>query len=850
MNLSDPRQKAALDAAVSLIHKTAASVADRVSDLLGTLSISATKTSERDALLAAQFDMRRSMAAFHLAFRDTLRDCITKDLAPRADGRRRLEATDWQSLSLVDDNEVEQKLYADRIAAQIAQECEWEQAEVSSHMAALLNTVRRDEDRNPLRPASIGLAAYRAIEAATPQPEARKVLAREMGLALAKAMKPCYADILRDLQARGVKSAGLNVRAGDGPGYHLPGGVNSGYATLQHSDYRSTGGFAPSSGFGAQDPAVPAFPRGPGLAGLAQAGSGSGAGTVSRAELGARAASAQSHADVQLMALLRRLNSLASRPGELDPPATGGSGRSSFHSTGRPGLAGMTPDSRFPRGSGGGGGGLYNDKLTGLMAVNLIRAHREELMQASSGKLDHMVIDVVGSLFDQILSDPRVPPQMARQIARLQLPVLRVAMHDSTFFSSRRHPVRRFVNRIASAACAFDDFNDGPGKELLDRVRQLVQEIVEGDFDQIEIYTAKLADLEQFIADQTQGQIQQTPAAATLESKESELRIQQRYMLQLAMALKPMSLPPYLRDFVSQVWSQALVLAIRRDGASSDRYARFKRAGRDLVMSVQPKGSPVLRKKFLMQLPQLMKDLNEGLALIGWPEAAQKAFFAQLLPAHAESLKAPPLSELDHNLLAKQIEGVFNTTVPGVESLSVADVVPEVDSEVIERRFTPEEARQVGLVEESAVDWSGSVDIEIDSTESGDTQPDALHGGDDSLPSDLGLDINLDLTPSDPPEPSRGPQLMDHIKLGFAYQMQLKDEWQKVRLTYVSPGRSFFVFSRGKKHQETISMTARMLARMCETGRMRAFENAYLIERATARARKQLAALKAAPTKH
>lgn len=851
MNLSDPRQKAAIDAAVSLINKTAASVADRVSDLLGTLSLSATKTAERDALLAAQFDLRRNMAAFHLTFRDTLRDSISKDLSPRPDGRRRLEATDWQSLSLVDDNEVEQKLYADRIAAQVLQECEWEQSEVASHMAALLNSIRREEDRNPLRPASVGLATYRAIEAATSQSEPRKLLAREMGLALAKAMKPCYADILRDLQARGIKSAGLSVRAGDGPGFHLP-GVNSGYATLQHSEYRSTGGFAPSSGFGPQEAPAPAYARGPGLAGLPPVTASSAAGSLSRTDHdhGLRGAPRQSSADMQLMALLRRLNTLASRPGELDPPQAANSARGSFHSTGRPGLAGITPDSRYPRGMASGGGSLYGDKLTGLMAVNLIRAHREELMQASSGKLDHMVIDVVGSLFDQILSDPRVPPQMARQIARLQLPVLRVAMHDSGFFSSRRHPVRRFVNRIASAACAFDDFSDGPGKELLDRVRQLVQEIVEGDFDQIEIYTAKLADLEQFIADQTQGQIQQTPAAATLESKESELRIQQRYMLQLATALKPMSLPPYLRDFVSQVWSQALVLAIRRDGASSDRYARFKRAGRDLVMSVQPKGSPVLRKKFLMQLPQLMKDLNEGLALIGWPEAAQKAFFAQLLPAHAESLKAAPLSELDHNLLAKQIEGVFNTTVPGVESLSVADVVPEVDSEVIERRFTPEEAKQVGLVEESAVDWSGSVDIEIDNTEAGDTQPDALQGGDDSLPSDLGLDINLDLTPSDPPEPSRGPQLMDHIKLGFAYQMQLKDEWQKVRLTYVSPGRSFFVFSRGKKHQETISMTARMLARMCETGRMRAFENAYLIERATARARKQLAALKAAPTKH
>ncbi len=853
MNPTDPRQKAAIDAAVSLINKTAASVADRVSDLLGTLSISATKTADRDALLAAQFDLRRNMAAFHMAFRDQLRESIARDLTPRADGRRRLEATDWQSLSLVDDNEVEQKLYADRIAAQILQECEWEQSEVAGHLASLLNTIRRDEDRNPLRPATIGLAAYRAIEAVTPEAEPRKLLAREMGVALAKAMKPCYADILHDLQARGVKSAGLNVRAADGPGFHLP-GVNSGYATLQHSEYRSTGGFAASSGFGAADlPPPPA--RGPGLAGLPAAGAGaaSGSGTLSRAELGSRVSAAHSQADVQLMALLRRLNSLASRPGELDPPASGL--RSNFSSTGRPALSGLGSDSRSSRGGllGASAGGGFGDRLTGLMAVNLIRAHREELVQASSGKLDHMVIDVVGSLFDQILSDPRVPPQMARQIARLQLPVLRVAMNDSTFFSSRRHPVRRFVNRIASLACAYDDFIEGPGKELLDRVRQLVQEIVEGDFDQIELYTDKLADLEQFIAGQTQAQIQQTPAAATLESKESELRVQQRYMLQLSAALKPLSLPPYLREFVAQVWSQALVLAMRRDGATSERYARYKRAGRDLIMSVQPKGSPVLRKKFLMQLPQLMKDLNEGLALIGWPEPAQKAFFAQLLPAHAESLKAPPLSELDHNLMAKQVEGVFNTTIPGAESLSVADTVPEVESEVIEKRFTPEEARQVGLIEENAVDWSGTVDIELeagDTGDAGDTQPDGLHEAGDSLPSDLGLDINLDLSPTDPPEPSRGPQLMEHIKLGFAYQMHLKDEWQKVRLTYVSPGRSFFVFSRGKKHQETISMTARMLARMCETGRMRAFENAYLIERATARARKQLAALKAAPTQH
>jgi len=253
----------------------------------------------------------------------------------------------------------------------------------------------------------------------------------------------------------------------------------------------------------------------------------------------------------------------------------------------------------------------------------------------------------------------------------------------------------------------------------------------------------------------------------------------------------------------------------------------------------------MLRKRFLMQLPTLMKDLNEGMKLIGWPDAAQKGFFGKLLPSHAESLKAPPLSELDHNLLAKQLEGIFNVPVPRADQLSHAEPV-ELESKEIEQRFSPEEAQRVGLVEESAVDWSGEVDIDLSADLAQDAQDST-----DSAPVDLGIDINLDLVAADPAEPSHGPRLIDHIRLGFAYQMLLKDQWQKVRLSYVSPGRSFFVFTRGRKHQETISLTARMLARMCETNRMRAVEHAYLMERATARARKQLAALKiGAPAQH
>ncbi|HUG22144.1 DUF1631 family protein [Piscinibacter sp.] len=855
MNPTEPRLPTALEAALGHVKATTFAVAERVASGLGAQATSTTRIGERDLLLATQIDLRRKMNTFHMSFTKELTDKVQDEAAPRTGQRRKLAATDWQSLTLVEDHEVEERMFSERIGQQISHACEWELREMAAYMGTVLKIGRADEERNPFRADVLGMALFRAIEAVTGDSDGRKLLAREFGQAMASAMPACYAAIVSDLQQRNIQPVGLAVKTVDGPGHT----ANSGYASMRDdlpssrtqpgSDFASGHGVSGMSatsrgGMPTQPSTYPTsgYSTGP----TSSAGSGYASGSAGfGAPQGGGSGRMSAEADAQLMTLLRRLTFLASRPGALDitlPTQPGGVGGPSG---GRAGIGLHGAIGALAADAGGAASNFTAEGLTGLMAVNLIRAHRDELMQASSGKLDHMVIDVVGSLFDQILSDPKVPPQMARQIARLQLPVLRVALVDSNFFSSRRHPVRRFVNRIASLACAFDDFDDGPGKSFLNRVKELVQEIVEGDFDQVELYSAKLSELESFISDQTEGAAKTSGAAAVLETKESELRVQQRYMLQLSSALGGIGMPEYLRDFVAQVWSQALVQAVRRHGVDSDLAKRFRLVGRDVVMSVQPKGSPVMRKRFLMQLPTLMKDLNEGMKLIGWPDAAQKAFFGQLLPSHAESLKAAPMTELEHNLLAKQLEGIFNSHIPGTHEFSQAEPVG-LESKEIEQRFTPDEAQQVGLIEESAVDWSGEIDIDLSGelAQAGDTGSGDAGDAGDTMPSDLGIDINLDLVAADPAEPSHGPRLMDHIRVGFAYQMLLKDQWQKVRLNYVSPGRNFFVFTRGRKHQETISLTSRMLARMCESNRLRAVEHAYLMERATARARRQLAALK------
>jgi hypothetical protein len=287
-----------------------------------------------------------------------------------------------------------------------------------------------------------------------------------------------------------------------------------------------------------------------------------------------------------------------------------------------------------------------------------------------------------------------------------------------------------------------------------------------------------------------------------------------------------------VRDFLAQIWSQVQVMASARDGAQSPFAQRMKKAGHDLASSVQPKGSPQLRKAFLLKLPQLMKDLNEGLGLIQWSEEAKQTFFSQLLPAHAECLKMAPQHDLTVRMQEQRLNKVEQIAIPSREE-AANDPLPESLNDIksppiltVVSALSQAEIQEAGFLPEAAVLAEGPLDIDLDAAGTVD-------------PSLSEVDINLD----SPPPPTAGIQLVHHIHTGTAYQMMMQGQWKKVRLTWISEGRNFFIFNHGHTHKQTISLTARTLAKMCDNGRFKAFEQSELIERATVRARRQLAAL-------
>jgi hypothetical protein len=879
----DSRITAAIEAAQALIRGTAATaVGEAATQLLDSMRSAATYR-ERSKLAATQTHLLQTGDALLAAFAAALREKVEADLGDKSQrGSGSGGPTDWQAVSLVDESQIDERLSFERIGQFISHESEDELRELTAYMSSMLGHGGSDPDRNPLRGNVIGSALHQAIEKTSDDTETQRILAKELGVPMARALPGCFRAIVEDLVARGFRKADLTVRA-----TATPAGVAGAGSLLDDARKaweRSMVGRPPnadggdalrsweSSILGRHGPIDPLpddldpqsssalldrLIRGglPGSAGRGPA-------------LPANNASAQ--ADAELMSLLRRLNGSDTVRDDLRDlpaaPTSSGSGRFG-PTTGSGSFA--ADESSVLRGPGGGPRSGYGE----LMAANLIRAHRGELMQASQGKLDHMLIEVVSSLFDQILSDSRVAPQMARQIARLQLPVLRVAMRDTSFFSSRRHPVRRFINRVSALAAGFSQFDSGPGQNLIARVGALVTEIVEGDFDQVGLYGEKLLELENVVAELATVELEATPAAATLQAKELEWRLQHRFSQRLHAALEPLAIPAFLKTFLAQVWGQVILTATQHDGIDSLADRKFRRTAFDLVVSIQPKRSVEQRAHFLATLPALMATLNVGIALVEWPPAAREAFFGQLIAEHAGSLKVAPGTELDHNMMLRQLEAAFRTAVPrSDEPFDEAAAAARGDS-TVEPHFSADEALSVGLIGEGAVDWSSAFEPVDDGLASVSAEPQAAAapaatvvsaaaaravepvepGAFPTLvdPEEAALPPAIETAPAglpvaDPDEPTEGPRLRHHLQLGITYRLHLKDQWEKVRLTYMSPGRTLFLFTHGARDRSTISMTARMLERLCDSRRLKTYETASLIDRATDRARRQLAALRPA----
>ena len=339
----------------------------------------------------------------------------------------------------------------------------------------------------------------------------------------------------------------------------------------------------------------------------------------------------------------------------------------------------------------------YSPAALGQLA-NLLRERTVDLKQKAETKGEKATIEVVALMFQSILSEDRLPPSIRVWFARLQVPVLRVALAEPQFFSDLNHPARKLIDRMGSCVMGFDASSIN-GNALEVEIRRVVQVIEQYPETGQKVFALVLREFEDFLTKnlaQSQSTAKITSVAQQVEQKET-LAIQ--YTIELRNMLADMPVREEVRDFLFKFWADVLAMATVRYGAKDAQAMRFKQAASELVWSASAKPSRQERARVIQGLPALLQTLRLGLELVSMTAEEQatqikkltdtlaEAFVsktAAIAPARIEAM-AKRLSELENYI---SDDGTLDDMPLSVESIEMMlgvdtaglNVVPNTDA--------------------------------------------------------------------------------------------------------------------------------------------------------------------------
>jgi hypothetical protein len=252
-------------------------------------------------------------------------------------------------------------------------------------------------------------------------------------------------------------------------------------------------------------------------------------------------------------------------------------------------------------------------------------------------------LDVLAALFDALFDDPQLSNAVKAAIARLQIPMLKAAMLDASFFSEHLHPARMFLDTIGEAAIGLGPDADGQNPVCVELRRVAVA--VQAEFERdTEVFSRYAAELETFIA--RRGQDLQSSAqdyiALAKAQEERDLAAQEAFRLVRGQATA--AAPRVIADFLLGDWSNVLAAAWLAGGAEGETWREGTSVVDDLLWSVQPKSDPEERKRLAMLLPSLLRRIRTGLDRIGVTPQARGPFLDACLELQTSALRGSPPS--------------------------------------------------------------------------------------------------------------------------------------------------------------------------------------------------------------
>lgn len=261
---------------------------------------------------------------------------------------------------------------------------------------------------------------------------------------------------------------------------------------------------------------------------------------------------------------------------------------------------------------------------------------------AAINQVDDDVINLVSMMFEFILDDRNLAAPMKALIGRLQIPMVKVAIADKTFFSKGGHPARRLLNEMAMACLGWQESSEENQRKdsLFNKMEETVRSILT-DFDtDMSIFERLLVDFRSFLdKEKRRAQIleQRTIDAEDGKAKSERARAQVDAELNRICAGK--ELPLAVTKLLREAWANVMFITSLKQGVESDEWRNCSATAQQLVWSVTAAMDKDNRQRLLKLVPELLQKLRTGLESISFSPFETTNLFKQLEGVHLARLR-------------------------------------------------------------------------------------------------------------------------------------------------------------------------------------------------------------------
>lgn len=283
-------------------------------------------------------------------------------------------------------------------------------------------------------------------------------------------------------------------------------------------------------------------------------------------------------------------------------------------------------------------------------AAHSLRERTTELKKAAATPTERATIEVVALMFQSILAEERIPPGIRVLFARLQIPVLRVALAEPDFFSTLQHPARQLIDRMGACVMGFDRSISSVALE--NEIRRVVLMVEQYPETGRRVFQLLLDEFQKFLSLYLSEQGTASRFVTVAQQMEQKETLSVQYTIELRKLLDGMSVREEVSDFLFKVWVDVLAMASVKYGMKHEETRSLRQVASDLLWAASAKPNRSDRARVIQQLPGLLQRLRQGMALLRYPPSVQdqhiKSVSDTLADAFMSRTEALTQESLDH----------------------------------------------------------------------------------------------------------------------------------------------------------------------------------------------------------